>query len=179
MKKTIKVIGYILASILSIILITCLFFYIKWNNLSKENLSLLGKEAPELTIDSIAFRDLNKNGKLDVYEDVHAGIEERVSDLISQMTLKEKAGSMFITMIGMNTDGSISELPTLTNPFSFVLESNSTLLAKKHMNHFNIIQSTTAEGMATWHNNIQKLAERSRLGIPVTLASDPRHAATG
>lgn len=178
MKKTIKVIGYILASILSIILITCLFFYIKWNNLSKENLSLLGKEAPELTIDSIAFRDLNKNGKLDVYEDVHAGIEERVSDLISQMTLKEKAGSMFITMIGMNTDGSISELPTLTNPFSFVLESNSTLLAKKHMNHFNIIQSTTAEGMATWHNNIQKLAERSRLGIPVTLASDPRHAAT-
>ena len=31
--------------------------------------------------------------------------------------------------------------------------------------------------MATWNNNIQQLAERTRLGIPVTIASDPRHSA--
>jgi beta-glucosidase len=30
--------------------------------------------------------------------------------------------------------------------------------------------------MAEWHNRIQKLAERTRLGIPVTISSDPRHA---
>ena len=29
--------------------------------------------------------------------------------------------------------------------------------------------------MAEWYNNLQHLAERSRLGIPVTLASDPRN----
>ena len=43
------------------------------------------------------------------------------------------------------------------------------------MNHFNIFQAPSAKAVAKWYNNIQKLAERTRLGIPVTLASDPRH----
>lgn len=30
--------------------------------------------------------------------------------------------------------------------------------------------------MAEWHNRIQKLAEQTRLGIPVTISTDPRHA---
>ncbi|HEY3037384.1 MAG TPA: hypothetical protein VGJ66_01545, partial [Pyrinomonadaceae bacterium] len=34
--------------------------------------------------------DLNKNGRLDVYEDPHADIEKRIDDLLSQMTLEEK-----------------------------------------------------------------------------------------
>lgn len=177
-KKVLKIIGYILIAVVTLLLLIYLFLYIKWNKVSKENLSLLGQEAPTLSVDSITFRDLNKNGTLDIYEDKTAQLEDRVTDLLSQMTLEEKAGSMFITMIGMNTDGSISEQPSASNPFSLFLESNSTLLAKKKMNHFNIIQSTTAEGMATWYNRIQKLAERTRLGIPVTLATDPRHAAT-
>jgi beta-glucosidase len=53
-----------------------------WRNIRPElntrrNLSLLGKEAPTLTQDSITFRDLNKNGKLDPYEDLRRSIEER------------------------------------------------------------------------------------------------------
>lgn len=34
--------------------------------------------------------DLNKNGRMDVYEDPKADIEHRVTDLLSQMTLEEK-----------------------------------------------------------------------------------------
>jgi beta-glucosidase len=34
--------------------------------------------------------DLNKNGKMDVYEDPHAPIDKRIEDLLSQMTLEEK-----------------------------------------------------------------------------------------
>jgi beta-glucosidase len=45
----------------------------------------------------------------------------------------------------------------------------------KNMNHLNTLQSTSPEAMVVWHNNIQKLAERTRLGIPITLATDPRH----
>jgi beta-glucosidase len=30
--------------------------------------------------------------------------------------------------------------------------------------------------MAVWYNNLQKLAERTRFGIPVTIASDPRNS---
>ncbi len=140
-------------------------------------MELLGKEAPTLVENGHSYRDLNKNGKLDIYEDTRAALEDRINDLSQQMTVEEKAGAMFITMIGMNTDGSLSELPTPSNPFSFFLESNSSMVAKKLMNHFNIIQSTSPEAMAKWNNNIQKLAERTRLGIPVTIATDPRHVA--
>jgi beta-glucosidase len=41
--------------------------------------------------DGQAFRDLNKNGVLDPYEDPRRPIEERIEDLLSQMTLEEKA----------------------------------------------------------------------------------------
>ncbi|WP_207203755.1 glycoside hydrolase family 3 N-terminal domain-containing protein [Actinomyces minihominis] len=45
------------------------------------------------------------------------------------------------------------------------------------MNHFNILTAAdTAEGMARWHNAIQKMAEETRLGIPITISTDPRHS---
>ena len=44
------------------------------------------------------------------------------------------------------------------------------------MNHFNVMQGTNTRSMAEWHNRMQNLAERTRLGIPVTLSTDPRHA---
>ncbi len=37
-------------------------------------------------------RDLNKNGKIDPYENWRVPIEQRVEDLLSQMTLQEKIG---------------------------------------------------------------------------------------
>ena len=37
-------------------------------------------------------RDLNKNGKIDAYENWRVPIEQRVEDLLSQMTLQEKIG---------------------------------------------------------------------------------------
>ena len=43
----------------------------------------------------MTFRDLNGNGRLDVYEDPARPLEERVDDLLAQMTLEEKAGLMF------------------------------------------------------------------------------------
>jgi beta-glucosidase len=36
-----------------------------------------------------AFRDLNRNGRLDPYEDLEAPEEARVEDLLGQMTLEE------------------------------------------------------------------------------------------
>ncbi len=45
--------------------------------------------------------DLNKNGKLDIYEDAHADIEKRINDLLSQMTLEEKT-CQTATLYGFN-----------------------------------------------------------------------------
>lgn len=177
MKKVFKILGYILLGLIILALLTGVFFMIKWNRTSTANMKLLGEEAPVLTENGYEFRDLNKNGTLDVYEDSRANIENRINDLTAQMTLEEKAGLMFITMTGMNIDGSLLERPILKEPLTFFLETNSSMVAKKNMNHFNIVQATTPEAMAAWSNNIQKLAERTRLGIPVTIATDPRHIA--
>jgi len=165
---------WILYLLLVIIIIAGVVYF--WRNIrpninTYRNLSLLGKEAPTLTQDGITFRDLNKNGKLDPYEDSRRPIEERVEDLLKQMTLAEKAGMLFQTMIGMNKDGTILEKTGM-----FPLPQSSDMIARRLMNHFNILQSSDPRHMAEWHNRIQKLAERTRLGIPVTISSDPRHA---
>lgn len=177
MKKAFKIIGYLLAGLILILLCAYIFFYIRWQNTSTENMALLGEKAPRLTIEGHTFRDLNKNGQLDAYEDERAPMETRITDLLGQMTLEEKAGLMFINMIVMGAEGELHEIPSLFDPLTIMMETNSTYIARKKMNHFNSIQSTSAKAMAIWHNEIQTLAERTRLGIPVTLASDPRHSA--
>ena len=40
------------------------------------------------------FRDLNKNGKLDPYENPAESVEVRLQDLLRQMTLEEKSGTV-------------------------------------------------------------------------------------
>lgn len=40
------------------------------------------------------FRDLNRNGTLDPYEDWRLAPDARARDLVSRMTLEEKAGAM-------------------------------------------------------------------------------------
>ena len=132
-----------------------------------------GMEAPVLTEDGITFRDLNKNGRLDPYEDPRHAIDERVDDLLSQMTVEEKAGLMFHTFIAVDPDD-----VHLDRPGRFGSTSVLEMLVGRRMNHFNLPQIPTPRQTAEWHNRIQKLAERTRLGIPVTIASDPRHAFT-
>ena len=43
--------------------------------------------------------DFNKNGKMDVYENPKAKVEDRIEDLLSQMTLDEKTCQM-VTLYG-------------------------------------------------------------------------------
>ena len=46
----------------------------------------------------------------------------------------------------------------------------------KHITHFNLVGSAGARETAAWVNQIQALAAATRLGIPVSLSSDPRHS---
>jgi len=179
MKKAIKIFLYSLLSIagllVSLLMIAWFSLSIPANRNLKKALPLEGPEVKTLTIDGFEFRDLNKNGKLDIYEDKRCKTENRVNDLLSQMNLEEKAGLMFIPPISMNKDGSLSEKPVLSDLFSLMSLGSSTMLFDKKINHFNIFMGTSAKGMATWYNNLQKLAEKTRLAIPVTIASDPRN----
>jgi beta-glucosidase len=130
--------------------------------------------APILTPDGFTFRDLNKNGKLDVYEDIRQPVEARVEDLMKQMTLEEKAGMMFINGARINEDGSIEDKPG-KGMFAFAPNAKK-LMTEKKMNHFNLWAIPSVQALADWYNRMQRFAEdSSRLGIPITIASDPRN----
>src|SRR5580765_941823 len=47
-----------------------------------------------LTVNGLKFKDLNRNGKLDKYEDWRLSPEERAKDLAGKMSLDEIAGLM-------------------------------------------------------------------------------------
>jgi beta-glucosidase len=120
-----------------------------------------------------AFRDLNKNGKMDVYEDKKQPVDARINDLLQQMTIEEKAGMMFINGARVNDDGSIEDKPG-KGMFAFAPNAQ-TLVREKKMNHFNLWSIPSVEMLAKWYNSMQEYAQDStRLGIPITIASDPR-----
>jgi len=94
-----------------------------------------------------------------------SAIESRVEDLLAQMTLEEKAGLMFHAPIFMNEDGTL-------------LDGTEERIAERHLNHFNIYFAPAPRQQAEWHNRLQELARATRLGVPVTISSDPRHSFT-
>lgn len=108
-----------------------------------------------LIIDGSDFRDLNDNGELDVYEDWRLPVEDRVENLISQMTVEEKAGLMLIS--------------------SFDNETSRVKLEEDHLRYFIIRDDPEPRDLAIRNNEIQELAEASRLGIPVVMTSNPRN----
>ena len=111
---------------------------------------------------------------MDVYEDSRQPIEARVNDILQQMTLEEKAGMLFINGARVNADGSIEDKPA-TGMFAFAPNALN-LIREKKMNHFNLWQVPGTKELALWYNRMQKYAEDStRLGIPITIASDPRN----
>ncbi len=59
------------------------------------------KTVPLIEKRGLKFKDLNRNGKLDKYEDWRLSSEERGLDLLSKMSLEEKAGFMVINSLNM------------------------------------------------------------------------------
>ncbi len=121
------------------------------------------------------YRDLNKNGKLDVYEDRRQSTEARITDLLRQMTLAEKAGMLFIPGAKVPPDGSLADVPV--PGVTQAAKAAAPLMRTRHLTHFNIWNvPDNVRALAVWQNNVQRYAQDStRLGIPVTIASDPRN----
>ncbi|MGZ4359952.1 MAG: glycoside hydrolase family 3 N-terminal domain-containing protein [Gaiellaceae bacterium] len=116
--------------------------------------------------DGVVFRDLNKNGRLDPYEDPRLPVAERVDDLLRRLTPEEKVGLMFHQVAGIDEHGYYGD------------EHTRDFLLNRLINHFNVYQLPEPRAAGEWHNELQRLAEQTRLGIPVTVSSDPRHAFT-
>ena len=137
------------------------------------------RSAQILTVDGLRFKDLNKNGRLDPYEDWRQPVDARVADLVGQMTLEEKAGMMVGPTLPMGPDGTVNEESRpMSNPFggpAWSLPGTSEAILTRHIRQFINRVNTSPQTMATWLNAVQAIAERSRLGIPAFFVTNPRN----
>lgn len=132
----------------------------------------LGRLAPQIETPDGRVRDRNKNGTIDPYEDPRAELEDRIADLVERMTLEEKAGLLFQPRIFMESSGRLVD-----GWGGAIVQGFGTAEAviDRHIRHFQLSNSSDCRAMAEWSNRLQRMAERTRLGIPVTVATDPRH----
>lgn len=119
--------------------------------------------------DGVVYRDLNGNGVLDSYEDSRLSTTERVADLLPRLSLEEKVGLLFCTVI------TVSEPGAHDAPGQFGEGTVRELVANRMISHFSLSELPSPVQTARWHNAVQELAESNPHGIPISFLSDPRH----
>jgi len=137
--------------------------------------------------DGYEFKDLSKDGELNPYEDWRLPAEERAKDLASRMSIEQIVGLMLYS--------SHQSIPAQSGGFGAgtyngrpldesgadpgdVTDQQKKFVTEDHLRHVLITSVQSPEVGARWNNNIQELAEGLGLGIPVNVASDPRHGAS-
>lgn len=169
MRKFWKWVRYVGGSLILLGLGSYFSFQIYYWVINKNAKAKLEKKAT-LAEDGHIFRDLNNNGRLDIYEDSRKPATNRVEDLLAQMDLKDKVGLIWHPPIGVGNKGKILGKPAMMNP-----SSSYDAIINKKIRHFNLFTIPNSKFLATWYNSVQKIAEQDKLGIPITISSDPRH----
>ncbi len=167
-----------------------------------------GRNAEIIIVEKYQFKDLNKNGELDPYEDWRLPADERIANLVSLMTLEEKVGLMCHPNMAVPEDGIVKY--DLTDEEKEALaraqeeayagpigpggqqpqgggmgmgQMRRSATAKEYIeekNFRNILNNGVAspDKFAEWSNGMQEISEGTRLGIPIMFSTDPRHGAT-
>src|SRR5688572_33346519 len=171
------------------------------NNTSKPAQPVLGTRSVKIMeVAGLKFKDLNKNGKLDGYEDWRLTASERSKDLLSRMNLEAKVGFLLISDIRMKNEagrqaastgpvtGEFNETDVVTEnniftgqplPERLMSAAGTTKgINELHLRHF-IYRGNVAPAMiADWSNRLQELCENTPLGIPAIVTSNPRNHVT-
>jgi beta-glucosidase len=160
------------------------------------------RKAQVITRDGLRFRDLNKNGKLDRYEDWRLPVDERIADLVSRMTVEEKTGLMIHSSLAGFTgpNGEVLGMPAAggrggrggrfsegnrafqgranQNNVEPMGSANPSQLITERNIRYILVRPNAGEApdiTAKFHNGLQEMAEASRLGIPIVFSTDPRN----
>lgn len=137
-----------------------------------------------LTVDRLGFKDLNKNGKLDTYEDWRLSADERAQDLASQMSVEQMAGLMLYSRHQSIPAANRGFMRASYNGKDFkdsganawdLSDQQKEFLTKDNLRHVLITSVESPETSARWNNNVQALVEGIGLGIPANNSTDPRH----
>jgi beta-glucosidase len=135
---------------------------------------------------NLSFKDLNRNGALDSYEDWRLPAAVRARDLAGKLSLEQIAGLMLYSSHqaipardmgfsrGTYNGKTLKESGLLSSDLS---DQQKEFLTKDHLRHVLITTVESPEVAAKWNNNAQALAESIGFGIPINTSSDPRHTA--
>jgi beta-glucosidase len=114
-----------------------------------------------------AFKDLNRNGELDVYEDWRLDDNTRAENLAGQLDTDTIFGLMDHLSIGsIQEDGS--------DAASFYDLSFKESISEGGRSVLTFATATPVSTQATWNNNAQAYAESLDYGIPVNISSNPQ-----
>ena len=120
-----------------------------------------------LNIKGQYFKDLNRNGKLDKFEDWRLTYQQRAEDLAKQISIDQIAGLMLYSMHQRDLK------PELNDEQKKMLEVDNIRTV------LNADTSASVETTAKWNNALQAYAESLPFGIPANTSSDPRNDARG
>ncbi|WP_432573639.1 glycoside hydrolase family 3 protein [Kineococcus sp. SYSU DK005] len=123
------------------------------------------RTAPLLRVGGLQFKDLDRDGALDRYEDWRRKPSQRAADLVSRMTLQEKAATMVHGTAPTPWGG----------PPAYDLAAARRVVAELGVTSLLTRLSGPADVLATQNNALQEIAEGGRLGIPLTISTDPRN----
>ena len=118
--------------------------------------------APILTIGGRAFKDLNRNGELDPYENWRRPALERAVDLAGRLSIEEIAGLMLYS----------AHQPV---PTPELTDAQKKFLGEDNLRHVLVTTVASPEVAARWNNNVQAFVEALGHGIPANNSSDPRN----
>ena len=137
-----------------------------------------------ISADGFAFKDLNKNGKLDKFEDWRLAVDVRAKDLASQLSIEQIAGLMLYSRHQPIPTGARGPFAGTYNgkPFdssgaraSDLSDQQKQFLTKDNVRHVLVTSVQSPQVAAEWNNNVQSLVEGIGFGIPANNSSDPRH----
>lgn len=139
-----------------------------------------------LEVDGLPFKDLDRDGELDTYEDWRKSARERAEDLAGQLSTEEIAGLMLYSRHQQVPAPSAGWMASTYNGLPFdsagaaaydLTDQQRTFLEKDHLRHVLITSVESPTVAAQWSNNVQGFVEGIGHGIPANNSSDPRHGA--
>lgn len=129
-----------------------------------------------ITVGGRKFRDFNKNGRLDVYEDYRRPIVQRVQDLLSQMSMEEKLAQLQSPWFGKSRlfSDNAFDWSKAANAFPHGLGE---ILQISHGNYvFAAQRAPNPSQIAVLANQIQRyFINGTRLGVPVLYLEEALH----
>ena len=140
--------------------------------------------APLLVVDGYAFKDLNRNGTLDPYEDWRLPAETRAKDLAAQLSIEEIAGLMLYSGhqavpgsaygFGGATYGGKGFAESGAQPYDLT-DQQKKFLEEDNLRAVLVTTVESPEVAACWNNNVQAFVEALGHGVPANNSSDPRN----